>query len=74
MIQKLRPVFEYVDKLIREINFTDLRGMIYFTDGFGIYPAKKPPYETAFVFVREDYESPDVPPWAIKLVLESEEI
>ena len=28
-----------------------LRGLLYFTDGKGIYPAKRPPYETAFVFV-----------------------
>ena len=50
--------------------FEHLRGMIYFTDGRGIYPAKRPVYETAFVFMEEEYEDVDVPPWAIKIILE----
>jgi predicted metal-dependent peptidase len=65
-----RPVFSHVDKLLQKREFSNLRGLIYFTDGYGEFPAKKPPYETAFVFVREDYEPPQAPPWAIKLVLE----
>ena len=32
------------------------------------------PYETAFVFMREDYSDADVPPWAIKLILGPEEL
>ena len=67
-----RPVFKHVGKLIRDNEFANLRGMIYFTDGYGAYPTKKPPYETAFVFIREDYIPPEVPPWAMKLVLEDE--
>ena len=31
-------------------------------------------YESAFVFVRDNDEIPAVPPWAIKLVLEKEDI
>ena len=69
-----RPVFSYVDQLVREKAFTNLKGMIYFTDGMGTFPAKKPDYQTAFVFVRDEFNNPDVPPWAIKLVLEKEEI
>ena len=49
----------------------NLRALIYFTDGYGIYPAKMPPYETAFVFMKEDYQDIDVPPWAIKLILDT---
>lgn len=33
-----RPAFEYVEKLKKERVFTQLRGLIYFTDGKGIYP------------------------------------
>ena len=69
-----RPVFTYVDKLIREKAFTNLKGMIYFTDGYGTFPEQKPDYQTAFVFVRDEFNNPNVPPWAIKLVLEKEEI
>lgn len=64
-----RPAFEYVDELLRQGEFTDLRGLIYFTDGYGIYPRKVPVYQTAFVFAQEDYQDVDVPAWAIKLVV-----
>ncbi len=32
--------------------FTKLKGLLYFTDGYGRYPLKKPPYDTAFVFLK----------------------
>lgn len=69
-----RPVFQYVEQLRRAKEFRNLRGLIYFTDGYGIFPERKPDYDTAFVFLREDYENPDVPAWAIRLVLEKDEI
>ncbi|MCI8485152.1 MAG: metallopeptidase [Lachnospiraceae bacterium] len=69
-----RPAFAYVDQLLAEKAFRKLRGLIYFTDGYGTYPLKKPVYDTAFVFFREDYQDVDVPPWAIKLILGEEEI
>ena len=69
-----RPVFSYVEELRRNKEFVNLKGLIYFTDGYGVFPEKKPDYPAAFVFVDEQYEIPDVPPWAIRLVLEPEEI
>lgn len=69
-----RPVFEYVEQLRKNQKFDNLKGLIYFTDGYGAFPAKKPDYETAFVFVDEEYHTPEVPPWAIKLVLQKDEI
>ena len=65
-----RPVFQYVDDLLSEGAFTRLRGLIYFTDGIGAYPARKPDYETAFVFLRGEAEPPAVPPWAMRVILE----
>lgn len=65
-----RPAFSYVDDLLRQGVFQRLRGLIYFTDGYGRYPVKKPVYETAFVFMKNDYQDVDVPPWAIKLILD----
>ncbi len=70
----LRPVFEYVAKLQEQKVFSDLRGLIYFTDGFGDFPEKPPPYETAFVFLDKAYNNYAVPLWAIKLILSKEEI
>ena len=69
-----RPAFAYVEQLMRAKKFTKLRGLIYFTDGYGIYPAKMLPYETAFVFMKEDYQDIDVPPWAIRLILDEEDL
>ena len=69
-----RPVFEFTQKLIDEKEFTNLKGLIYFTDGYGTFPAKKPDFDTAFVFIDDAYNNPDVPPWAIKLVLQKDEI
>ena len=69
-----RPVFEYVDNLVRQKEFFNLKGLIYFTDGYGEFPTKKPDYETAFVFVDDEYNIPEVPPWVIRLVLSKEDI
>ncbi|MCM1165429.1 MAG: VWA-like domain-containing protein [Lachnospiraceae bacterium] len=69
-----RPVFSYVNSLVEAGEFANLRGLIYFTDGFGEFPAKKPPYDAAFVFVSEEYDVPYIPAWAMKLVLRKDEI
>lgn len=64
-----RPVFAYVAQLQAQGEFTNLRGLVYFTDGMGIYPKKRPPYDTAFVLLEEPPLSVQMPPWAIRLVL-----
>ena len=69
-----RPVFEYVEKLRSEKEFQNLKGLIYFTDGWGEFPTQKPDYNTAFVFVEDELNNPYVPPWAIKLILQKDEI
>lgn len=43
-----RSVFRYVKKFQKEKEFQNLRGLIYFTDGYGMFPERKPDYETAF--------------------------
>lgn len=69
-----RPVFDYVEQLRQAGEFTNLKGLIYFTDGFGTFPERQPDYHTAFVFIDDEYNNPDVPVWAIKLVLQKDEI
>lgn len=69
-----RPVFQYVEQLRQNKEFTNLKGLIYFTDGYGAFPARKPDYDTAFFFIDDDYNNPDVPAWAIKLILQNDEI
>ncbi|MGP1349085.1 MAG: vWA domain-containing protein [Stomatobaculum sp.] len=65
-----RPVFHYVEELRRRGELRDLRGLVYFTDGFGIYPEQPTDYETAFVFREDqDFDSREVPVWALRLYL-----
>ncbi|MCD8224328.1 MAG: VWA-like domain-containing protein [Clostridiales bacterium] len=69
-----RPAFEHVAQMLGRREFHHLKGLLYFTDGMGIYPLKRPPYDTAFVFVKDQYTDISVPAWAIKLILEPEQI
>lgn len=64
-----RPAFSYVNRLAEEGQFDCLCGLLYFTDGKGIYPKKKPDYPTAFLFL-DEYEEEKVPVWAIRMQLE----
>lgn len=69
-----RPAFEYIEKMMETHQFTRLKGVVYFTDGQGIFPARKPPYETAFVFMEKEGPEVKVPPWAMKITIEEEEL
>ncbi len=69
-----RPVFRFVNQLMDQHEFTRLKGLIYFTDGDGIFPEQMPSYQSAFVFIDDEYNNPVVPPWAIRLVLQRNEI
>ena len=69
-----RPAFEYVNGLIRQGAFHRLKGLLYFTDGEGIYPVKRPVYDTAFVFLKDQYTDISVPAWAMKLIIEPEQL
>lgn len=69
-----RPVFQYVDELIEQKYFYHLKGLVYFTDGYGEFPKVRPLYDTAFVFLQQDYNDVNVPPWAMKLILQPEDM
>lgn len=67
-----RPVFDYVETLRKRGELKQLKGLMYFTDGFGEYPKKPTDYETVFVFYGdEEREERKVPDWAVKLYLEA---
>lgn len=69
-----RPAFARVADLLQQGAFADLQGVLYFTDGKGIYPSKRPPFETAFLFLEDGQAAPpETPPWAMRLVLQPEE-
>ena len=65
-----RPVFRYVDRLVDSGALNDMRGLLYFTDGKGVFPKRKPGYDTVFIFVGDSGEDIDVPPWAMKVEFE----
>lgn len=69
-----RPVFGYVNELMKNKVFHHLKGLIYFTDGYGIFPLKRPLYETAFVFMKEDYTDKNIPSWAMKVIIAPEDL
>ena len=69
-----RPVFDLVEHWIEEKEFHHFKGLIYFTDGYGRYPQKPPSFDAAFIYLGYDPERPAAPPWAMKLVLEENQL
>ena len=67
-----RPVFAYVQEMMRKKEVTSLKGLLYFTDGKGRFPVKMPPYETAFILMQKEYEEIQVPPWAIAIYFDED--
>lgn len=61
-----RPVFEYTDEKAATGEYGDVAGIIYFTDGYGVYPAKAPVADAVFAFATDDENRPPVPNWAIE--------
>lgn len=68
-----RPALARIEELQAQGAFRDLRGVLYFTDGRGTYPARCPPFETAFLFLEDGAPRPEPPPWAMRLTLQPEE-
>lgn len=71
-----RPAFNYVAEEVREKRLVKPSGLIYFTDGYGIYPEAKPDYEVVFAFPEIafaggeiPYMSKEFPVWAMHVVL-----
>lgn len=60
-----RPVFAYVEELRAKGELKNLGGLLYFTDGNGTYPQKKPDYPCAFLYM-DAYDEAAVPAWAIR--------
>lgn len=67
-----RPAFTYVEELLAKGVLKHPGGLLYFTDGIGTYPKKRPEYPVAFLFL-EDYDEEAIPPWAMRIRLEPEE-
>ena len=68
-----RPALARIEALRTEGPLRDIQGVLYFTDGKGVYPARRPPFDVAFLFLENGAPPPEVPPWAMRLVLQPEE-
>lgn len=67
-----RPVFRHIDHLQKSGELTHLKGIVYFSDGYGTFPNTPPSYGTAFIFLNE--APPHIPPWVIELTLQEEQL
>ena len=68
-----RPVFRYIDTEVKQCQMSQPEGLIYFTDGDGIYPNWTPSYKTACVFC-DQLPNQSIPPWAICAVIDSKQV
>lgn len=65
-----RPVFRYVNEMLADGRLKNLKVLLYFTDGDGIYPREKPDYEAVFLLTKEPPKEANVPSWATLLYMD----
>lgn len=75
------PVFERIEQLQDGGKLQKVKGLIYFSDGFGTFPKKVPDYETVFVLppIYEKYGFLDdsqqtIPSWVTKVQLTEDDL
>ena len=65
-----RPVFRLVEQMRTKGELRHLKGLLYFTDGDGIYPDQAPDYDDGLSsFSTGQCEKREVPSWAVRLNL-----
>ena len=67
-----RPAFRHIDALVASGELPRLGGVLYFTDGYGVFPEEPPPYPAAFVMLQYRCDDINIPRWAKTLVLDAE--
>ncbi len=65
-----RPAIDHINALRAEGKLRGLKGVLYFSDGRGIYPDKAPDYEVTFVFLKHRFDAIDTPVWVRRLVID----
>ena len=67
-----RPAFRRIDELVQSGELPRLGGVLYFTDGYGVFPEAPPDYPATFVMFQYRCDDINIPRWAIKLILDAE--
>lgn len=72
-----RPALAYVTEQKRSGVWKELQGVLYLTDGYGIYPERRPDFEVAFLFPEDNWpdgkppwRTEEFPPWAFHLEMQ----
>ena len=71
-----RPAFDLAQEQKRSGVWKNLRGLLYFTDGYGIYPRQRADFEAAFLIPEDEWpegrppwQSEEFPTWCMHLEL-----
>ena len=69
-----RPVFQYVDEIFTSSQKNEVNGLIYFTDGDGIYPKQMPKFKSLFVINDSCFDKSKMPLWATPLFIDNDDL
>lgn len=69
-----RPVFKYVENIFEASKQNEVNGLIYFTDGEGIYPEQMPKYKSVFVINDSCFDKSKMPLWATPLFIDENDL
>ena len=69
-----RPVFKYVDEIFTSSQKNEVNGLIYFTDGDGIYPKQMPKFKSLFVINDSCFDKSKMPLWATPLFIDNDDL
>lgn len=69
-----RPVFQYVEDIFDSSQQNEVNGLIYFTDGDGIYPGQMPKYKSVFIINDSCFDKSKMPLWATPLFIDNNDL
>lgn len=69
-----RPVFQYVDEIFNSSQKNEVNGLIYFTDGDGIYPKQMPKFRSVFIINDSCFDKTKMPLWATPLFIDNNDL
>ena len=69
-----RPCFQYVEEILNSSQPNEIDGLIYFTDGEGVYPKQMPKFKSVFVINDSCFDKSKMPLWATPLFIDNEDL